>query len=45
MLNELPDETQDSLLAGYLFKDFLSKYFLFFRVPIGDVGWGVETKK
>lgn len=41
MLMELPDETQDELFAGYLFKVFLRKYFLFFAIPIGDSTWGI----
>ena len=36
MLDELPSETTDELFSGYLFRPFLSKYALFFRVPINS---------
>ena len=30
----MPDETNDEIFAGYLFRPFLGKYSTFFRIPI-----------
>jgi CRP-like cAMP-binding protein len=42
MLLELPEETQDLIYAGYLFKDFLRTHFKFFRLPSTASIWGTN---
>lgn len=36
LLGQLPEETQDSLFAGYLFSEFLITFNGFFRVAKGE---------